>query len=155
VDDARIAPIVGPAEAEEFFATGHNAFTGETTSPITVDVPAVGATPAADLPSLSSDADPIHVSTLANNDKRNLAQIRALSELVFAARDLAEGNVLAPALNGGKAFCNECQGSQRTPSEAIDHLTWCRTGRVRRALGDLEDSCGIVLSLSGLNGGAR
>jgi hypothetical protein len=69
VDDARYAPIVSPAAAEEFFATGYNALTCEPDSPspgraraasksahlgpcIMVDVPAVGMTPSDQLPSL-------------------------------------------------------------------------------------------------------
>lgn len=65
MDDARNAPIVSPADTEKFFATGYNALTcepdsdcedaAEPRSSITVDVPAVGVTPASQLPSMDRD----------------------------------------------------------------------------------------------------
>jgi hypothetical protein len=128
MDDARSAPIVSPDQGEEFFATGYNARTSEPDAAFQVDVPAVGITPSAQLPSLGGEGvkrpEPL---------KTYLERNRQLSQLVFAARDLAESRIMKAWDRTGAdlvtpSWCMECQHNEIHGS--IVHAANCRTGRV-------------------------
>jgi hypothetical protein len=130
MDDARNAPIVSPEQAEEFFAPGYNAQTCVANSAITVDVPGVGVVPASELDSLGF---------LRDKACDHLAQNRALVELLFAARDLAEHDIMRPDTDSvfrHSPWCLKCQMSEQGGS--IPHAHSCKTGRVFKALEELQ-----------------
>ncbi len=61
-----------------------------------------------------------------------------LAQLVFAARDLAEKNLLAhPNSLDGWQNCKECHSYQLSVGVPIEHAKTCRTGRVLRILSEL------------------
>lgn len=142
-------------EAEEFFSDGVDA-----REALDIDVPAVGMTPAAELPSLIRGAEyqPGHmpetlrefvaaagdddllvrVSAEAAADLRRFAvedakQNKLFSELLFAARDLAEAQIVDPyyisRLAGNDWIgCREC--GQLVYLNSRQHVPTCKTGRV-------------------------
>lgn len=111
MDDARHVPIVSPADAEEFFATGYNALTCEPDSAcesagpsinarnaypsITVDVPAVGVTRSDQLPSLRTDGavllpDPLQDFVEAMGPEGLIVRLTADEVLEMRALDRAD-----------------------------------------------------------------
>jgi hypothetical protein len=189
MDDARNAPMsVSPVAAEDFFRTGSNARSCEPDRACAIDVPAVGLTPASQLPSLDACAPPtdgspfpetlktvidlapvdgFDVRLSANDvlemrafDRRDRERNRHLSQLIFAARDLAESRIMrAWKCDGAElvtpSWCRECHHNEMLGS--IVHASDCKTGRVLDILLQLvqtADPAGVAQCNAAANGGA-
>jgi hypothetical protein len=93
----------------------------------------------------------IDAAIMRNNEKRDQTE-RLLTQLLFAARGLAERNVLGQAkkpIDGGleqvmPAWCTECQMVEHLGK--IPHAATCRTGRV---LGILEALTSLAVKSDG------
>jgi hypothetical protein len=109
-----------------------------------VDVPGVGPTHAFDCPqhppTLVTRTAPTGPS-LAPNALQHLLREEILSRLIFAARNLAESNIVrgnpGGVLSMGLAlFCKECHFGS-TSDGVIHHATSCNTGHVLRLIDEL------------------
>jgi hypothetical protein len=155
-------------ESENFWRNGCNALTAETQPPsgiaigannaylsVAVDVPAVGITPDYEMPSIQRSAaeyvsgavpDPLRAlidrgefGSLLSAANENIRRDCALVELLFAARDLAEHDIMRPDTDSvfrHSPWCTKCQMSEQGGS--IPHAHSCKTGRVFKALEELQ-----------------
>jgi hypothetical protein len=107
MDDPRTVPAASSADLEEFFADGSPAYPAETTETsccTRVNVPGVGPTHAFDCPhrpgAVNGPGRPYMVGEVPATLRRAL-QGDLLSRLMFAARNLAQANIIMDTRDDG------------------------------------------------------
>jgi hypothetical protein len=151
VENTKQAAPLTITEAEKFWtdgrdalqsATGANPETLTTDELVGIDLPGVGHTRphiSPDCAGRESAAGEVPQRDLPGGvvyEPPNERRERLFSQLVFAAKDLAEAQIEpADAVSDEPAFCTECVADEHRG--VMQHERACRTGRVLEVLADL------------------
>ncbi len=162
MDNLQAVPALAIREAEQFWTGGENAYPPKpgdepetrTTCCAGIDLPGVGnvhsaGCPHEGLPRRSGQErrtgetlEPLQslaggdTKDCALDDEYRNARERLLSQLIFAARDLAE-SYIEPGAGDEPTYCAECVGKEVAASGLIAHEARCKTGRVLQLLDSL------------------